>query len=135
MRLDLSDSPAPLGETLAEFLCGPPDEVSSDSTHVVLSGCRAHACIEKAWVWIDATEDKAVAALVHYTFNGDKAVNGCYLLLFSNDYPARDIPAIAKRALSAWLANQRESIGPVLQTRYIGPDKSIRPIVIQHFHP
>jgi uncharacterized protein YecT (DUF1311 family) len=107
VKLHLSDDNWPLRDTLEEFLCGTPDDVKvSKERHVILSGCRAHSCIEKAWVRIDMEDNIAIGALIHYSFGGQQAGGSPFLLVFSTSVDSSTIPVNAREELDKWLESK-----------------------------
>lgn len=123
VKLRLSDDVWPLRETLQELLCGPPDDVKvSENRYVILAGCRAHSCIEKAWLCIDTEEDMVIGALVHYSFGTQRAGESPFLLVFSTSVDSSAIPARAMKELDAWLQS-KEFKGEI--RRFVGSDGKV----------
>jgi uncharacterized protein len=123
VKLRLSDDDWPLLETLQEFLCGPPDDVKvSENRYVVLAGCRAHSCSEKAWIWIDTAENRAIGALIHYFFGTQEAGESPFLLVFSTTVDSSAIPSRAWKELDTWLQSE-ELKGEI--RRFVGSDGQV----------
>ena len=91
-------------------LGGPPDPVYvKDKRYFSTSACIAHACVSKAFYWLDSKRGAALAALLLDA--GDDGVST--LDLGSRSLSAHRIPAEAKSALMAWVADKSVQPGRV----------------------
>ena len=60
---------------LRQVLVGPLFAIKNLGNQIyVISGCRAHSCTERGWIWIDAGKLKAVSAIVHYSFGDSEPI-------------------------------------------------------------
>lgn len=58
------DDPERLRDIVRSNLTGPPDEVRVvDKRYVTFSGCRAHDCESKAYIWFDTVQKTGIAAI------------------------------------------------------------------------
>jgi uncharacterized protein YecT (DUF1311 family) len=123
VKLRLSDDNWPLVETLQEFLCGPPHDVKvSENRYVILAGCRAHSCSEKAWIWIDTEEGIVIGALIHSFFGTQQAGESPFLLVFLTSVDSSAIPGSAWKELDTWLLS-KELKGDI--RRFVGSDGKV----------
>ncbi|MGI4844466.1 MAG: lysozyme inhibitor LprI family protein [Janthinobacterium lividum] len=96
-RLVETRVPAKLSRLVLAGLGGPPGPVVvSGGRFVAASACVAHACPDKGFFWIDAKTGVGLGAYF----------GGTALQLGSNGMQAGAIPADARRAVLAWLAEQ-----------------------------
>jgi len=102
--------PRKMVDDVLDGLGGPPDPVYvKDNRYFSTSACVSHACMSKSFYWLDTARGVALAALLLDA--GDDGVST--LDLGSRTLSRRHIPAAAKAALMAWMADLNVTPGRV----------------------
>lgn len=116
--------PHSLADTFLEFIGGPPDKVTRLQNGIVLSGCRAHSCNEKAWLWVDVKNQIVAGAMIHYVFQGEYSEKPS-LLYFSKTPIAQSLSGDSRKALNEWLDRQKIEPVNIKSYRFVHKDGTI----------
>ena len=93
---------------LLEVLGGPPEKVSEKNGVINISGCRAHSCEEKGFVWIDTQLNKQIFIINHYFYNNSQYLPEGNLLIFSNDFSTTsELPKQFETDSLTWLKDNK----------------------------
>lgn len=114
--------PTSLVEPVTLNLWGPPEPVLWTGPLVSMSACRSHDCGSKAFLWIDTAHNTGLAATADcglYQVQGEWKWRVCQLTIGSRSFDAATVPAPAREALKAWIADRDLGIA---RARFVGAD-------------
>ena len=121
--------PAALSHDVLEGLMGPPDPVVvTDHRYVSASACVPHACMVKAFFWIDTRTGIGLGA----QFRAGIGAEPGKLRLGSNGMSGRHLPLPARKALIEWIRENK--IGPEV-VEFTARDGSVSPLDDDEFWP
>lgn len=118
--------PADLAANLLPALGGVPGQIFvTDRRYLAVSGCVAHSCTQKGFLWVDTRAGTvlgayAISSVVDY---GSSSPFKYALALGSMELTADNVPAAALQALRAWI--EAENL-PLTSARFIGQHGSTR---------